>query len=58
MFKDEMFQQCRQVKFKGTMTNDPYKNKHLEQHKPRRTTRRKRHAEKMLPYFSLIFCFY
>jgi len=56
MFKETLFQcckQCRQVMFKGTINT--YKNKHIEQHKTRRTTRRNRHSDTSKPLFVFFF---
>ena len=45
MFQKNVANNVDRVKFKGTMTNiGPHKNKHLEQHETRRTTRH-RHLE-------------
>jgi len=38
MFKEKNVAKCIQVNIMGTWTKWAYKNKHLEQHTPRRTT--------------------
>ena len=44
--KKEFGKQCRYVKFKGTMTNWPVQNQHIERQKTRRSPWRNRHLEK------------